>query len=133
VIHDRDRIYWKDLDQAVEAMGVRVLRTPVRAPKGNSLCELTRFPRPPHAAIRFPTIAGSGRSPCWELSRNFPVSLRRGARNSGTGFSVPSVVCAWTLLPVPELPPGDPRALRVSGTLERAAGPLWNSLEKSAA
>jgi hypothetical protein len=34
-IHDRDRIYSKDLDQAVEAMSVRVLRTPVRAPKGN--------------------------------------------------------------------------------------------------
>jgi transposase InsO family protein len=34
VIHDRDRIYSRDLDQAVEAMGVRVLRTPVRAPKG---------------------------------------------------------------------------------------------------
>jgi len=39
VVHDRDRIYSKDLDQAVEAMGVRVLRTPVRAPKGNSHCE----------------------------------------------------------------------------------------------
>ena len=39
VIHDRDRIYSKELDQAVEAMGVRVLRTPVRAPKGNSYCE----------------------------------------------------------------------------------------------
>jgi transposase InsO family protein len=39
VVHDRDRIYSKDLDQAVEAMGVRVLRTPVRAPKGNSYCE----------------------------------------------------------------------------------------------
>jgi transposase InsO family protein len=39
VIHDRDRIYSKDLDRAVEAVGVRVLRTPVRAPKGNSLCE----------------------------------------------------------------------------------------------
>ena len=34
VIHDRDRIYSKDLDQAVEAMGVRILRTPVRSPKG---------------------------------------------------------------------------------------------------
>jgi putative transposase len=38
-IHDRDRIYSKDLDQAVEAMSVRGLRTPVRAPKGNSYCE----------------------------------------------------------------------------------------------
>jgi putative transposase len=39
VIHDRDCIFSKDLDQEVEAMGVRVLRTPVRAPKANSICE----------------------------------------------------------------------------------------------
>ncbi|MGD0775812.1 MAG: hypothetical protein ABSC05_23605 [Candidatus Solibacter sp.] len=39
VIHDRDRIYPRDLDLAVEAMGVRVLRTPAHAPKGNSYCE----------------------------------------------------------------------------------------------
>jgi hypothetical protein len=39
VIHDRDSIFSKDLDKGVEAMGVRVLRTPVRAPKANSVCE----------------------------------------------------------------------------------------------
>jgi putative transposase len=39
VIHDRDSIFSKELDNEVTAMGVRVLKTPVRAPKGNSLCE----------------------------------------------------------------------------------------------
>ena len=39
VIHDRDRIYSKDLDRGVESMGVRVLRTPVRSPKANCFCE----------------------------------------------------------------------------------------------
>lgn len=39
VIHDRDRIYSKELDRAVESMGVRVLRTPVRCPKANCFCE----------------------------------------------------------------------------------------------
>jgi putative transposase len=39
VIHDRDSIYSKDLDKEVAAMGVRVLRTPVRAPQANSVCE----------------------------------------------------------------------------------------------
>ena len=39
VIHDRDRIFSKELDEAVTAMGVRVLRTPVRAPLANSICE----------------------------------------------------------------------------------------------
>ena len=39
LIHDRDSIFSKELDEEVTAMGVRVLRTPVRAPKANSMCE----------------------------------------------------------------------------------------------
>ena len=39
VIHDRDSIFSRGLDKEVSAMGVRVLRTPVRAPKANSVCE----------------------------------------------------------------------------------------------
>jgi hypothetical protein len=36
VIHDRDRIYSKELDKMVEALGAKVLRTPVRAPKAKA-------------------------------------------------------------------------------------------------
>jgi len=39
VIHDRDSIFSSELDKAVTAMGVRVLRTPVRAPQANAICE----------------------------------------------------------------------------------------------
>ena len=39
VIHDRDRIFSAELDKQVTAMGVRVLRTPVRAPEANAICE----------------------------------------------------------------------------------------------
>ena len=39
VVHDRDRIYSKELDQGAESLGVRVLRTPVRSPKANGYCE----------------------------------------------------------------------------------------------
>jgi putative transposase len=39
VIHDRDSIFSKRLDNAVTDLGVRVLRTPVRAPMANSMCE----------------------------------------------------------------------------------------------
>jgi integrase-like protein len=39
LIHDRDSIFSLELDQAVAAMGVRVLRTPPRAPKANAVCE----------------------------------------------------------------------------------------------
>jgi hypothetical protein len=33
VIHDRDSIYSQDLDLAVRAMGVRILKTPFRSPQ----------------------------------------------------------------------------------------------------
>ena len=36
LIHDRNSIFPKDLDKAVAAMGVRILKTPVRAPKANA-------------------------------------------------------------------------------------------------
>ena len=39
VIHDRDSIFSKQLDKGVTDLGVKVLRTPVRAPMANSICE----------------------------------------------------------------------------------------------
>jgi putative transposase len=39
LIHDRDSIFSKDLDKAVTAMGVRILKAPVLAPKANAICE----------------------------------------------------------------------------------------------
>jgi hypothetical protein len=39
LIHDRDSIFSLELDRAVAAMGVRILKTPVRAPKANAVCE----------------------------------------------------------------------------------------------
>ena len=39
VIHDRDAIYAPAVDRAVEAMGLRALKTPVRTPQANAFCE----------------------------------------------------------------------------------------------
>ena len=39
LIHDRDSIFSHDLDQRMGNLGLRVLRTPVRSPQANSLCE----------------------------------------------------------------------------------------------
>jgi len=39
IIHDRDSIFSRNLDYEVATLGVRILRTPVRAPKANSICE----------------------------------------------------------------------------------------------
>jgi hypothetical protein len=39
VIHDRDSIYSKELDAALEALGLVVLKTPYKSPQANSFCE----------------------------------------------------------------------------------------------
>jgi len=39
LIHDRDSIFSNEVDEAVEALGLKVLRTPVRAPQANAYCE----------------------------------------------------------------------------------------------
>jgi len=39
LIHDRDSINSEELDLAVCAMGVRILKTPFRSPEANSHCE----------------------------------------------------------------------------------------------
>ncbi len=39
LIHDRDSIFSKALDASVEAMGLKVLKTPRRAPRANAFCE----------------------------------------------------------------------------------------------
>ena len=39
LIHDRDAIYAPAVDRAVEAMGLRVLKTPARTPQANAFCE----------------------------------------------------------------------------------------------
>jgi transposase InsO family protein len=39
VIHDRDTIYSEQVDRTLEAMGLVVLKTPVRVPQANAFCE----------------------------------------------------------------------------------------------
>ncbi len=39
LIHDRDSIFSNDLDRTVERLGLRMLKSPVRAPKANAFCE----------------------------------------------------------------------------------------------
>jgi transposase InsO family protein len=39
LIHDRDSIFSQQLDQGMRHLGLRVLKTPVRTPQANALCE----------------------------------------------------------------------------------------------
>jgi len=39
IIHDRDRIYSRDLEPGLKALGLTILKTPRKAPKANAICE----------------------------------------------------------------------------------------------
>src|SRR5207344_587639 len=39
LIHDRDAIFAKHLDNSIRALGVEVVRSPIASPKANSICE----------------------------------------------------------------------------------------------
>ena len=39
IVHDRDRIYSRDLDSSLRTLGLRVLKTPYRSPQANAFCE----------------------------------------------------------------------------------------------
>ena len=39
LIHDRDRIYSTQLDDSTEALGLKVLRSPIASPKASAICE----------------------------------------------------------------------------------------------
>jgi putative transposase len=39
VVHDHDCIYSEGVDRTIAAMGLTVLKTPVRAPQANAFCE----------------------------------------------------------------------------------------------
>jgi len=47
LIHDRDTIYSSELDEALKAMGLSILKTPFRASQANAFCErLVRWETP---------------------------------------------------------------------------------------
>jgi transposase InsO family protein len=39
LLHDRDSIFAKQLDESIKALGLSVLKSPPRSPKANSICE----------------------------------------------------------------------------------------------
>jgi putative transposase len=39
LIHDRDSIFAKSLDESIERLGLKVLKSPLRSPKANAICE----------------------------------------------------------------------------------------------
>jgi len=39
LLHDRDSIFAKHLDESIKALGLNVLKSPPRSPKANAICE----------------------------------------------------------------------------------------------
>ena len=39
LLHDRDNIFAKHLDESIKALGLSILKSPPRSPKANSICE----------------------------------------------------------------------------------------------
>ena len=86
LIHDRDAIFSPQLDQSIKNMGLRVLRTPPRSPKANSLCE---------------RVIGTLRRECLDflipltenhlrlVTKNWVVHYNRGRPHSSLGPGIP--------------------------------------------
>ena len=52
IIRDRDDKFGRDFDRVAEGVGARVLKTPVRAPRANAVCERFLGARPPRRPFR---------------------------------------------------------------------------------
>jgi len=89
LIHDRDSIFGEEVDQGLTNLGVRVLRTPVRAPKANAVCE---------------RVGGSLRRECLDFLipfharhlrmtvRDWTIHYNRGRPHSALGPGVPEPI-----------------------------------------
>ena len=90
LLHDRDSIFAKHLDESIRALGLTVLRSPFASPKANAICE---------------RVIGTIRRECldWRSSSRKRTSVR-------------SFVSGWRITPVNDhIARGDPayRALRL--------------------
>jgi putative transposase len=89
LIHDRGRIFAKEVDHGLANLGVRVLRTPVRAPKANVVCE---------------RVGGSLRRECLDFLipfnerhlrmtvRDWTIHYNRGRPDSALGPGLPEPI-----------------------------------------
>lgn len=93
VIHDRDSIYSPELDSALKAMGLSVLKTPFRAPQANAFCE---------------RLVGTIRRECLDfliplnekhlrrILKLWVVHYNRGRPHSSLGPGLPEPIVSWT-------------------------------------
>ena len=116
LIHDRDRIFAKHLDDSVSALGVEVLRSPAASPKANAVCE---------------RVIGTIRRECLDwmiplseahlrsILKSWVEHYNRGGPHSALGPGVPDPPNESVVVPKPES-----RYRLVAGTLVLAKSVL---------
>jgi transposase InsO family protein len=99
LIHDRDQIYAKRLDDSIRALGLAVLRSPFASPKGNAICE---------------RVIGTIRRECLDwmipmseahlrsILREWMTHYNRGRPHSALGAGVPDPPPKLQQVPRPE-------------------------------
>jgi transposase InsO family protein len=86
LIHDRDSIFSPAVDEALKGFGIRVLKTPVRAPKANAYCErLAGTIRRECLDFLIPLSEGHVKRILREFIRNY----NRGRPHSSLGPGIP--------------------------------------------
>ena len=103
LIHDRDSIFAKHLDNSIQALGLKVLRAPFRSPKANSICE---------------RVIGTIRREC--LDWLIPMSeghLRAALREWVTHYN--------SGRPHKSLGPGIPHSLKVASGIPKSESRHW--------
>jgi len=116
LLHDRDSIFAKHLDDSIRALGLRVLRSPLRSPKANAICE---------------RVIGTIRRECLDwviplseahlrsILREWVAHYNGGRPHSALGPGIPGPPVALALGSKPE-----PRHRWVPGALVRATSVL---------
>ena len=86
LIHDRDSIFSSAVDEALKGFGIRVLKTPVRAPKANAYCErLVGIIRRECLDFLIPLSEGHLK----RIVREFVRHYNRGRPHSALGPGIP--------------------------------------------
>src|SRR5262249_16961070 len=103
LIHDHDSIYSEAVDRTIAAMGVTIVKTPVRAPQANAFCE---------------RLIGTIRRECLDwvmplsenhvrrILREWVAHYNRGRRHSSLGPGMPDGPVIPPLLQEHRIPDG---------------------------
>ena len=101
LIHDRDSIFARHLDDSIRALGLAVLRSPFSSPKANAICErVIGTIRRECLDWMIPAVRGA--SPLDPARVGCPLQRRASAQRTGTRRSRPSRrICARPEVRIP--------------------------------